>query len=415
MSNVSPNAAMNWKGVRSDKGDNSSFRILTVDDNEAIRYTLVRSLRDAGFQVVEARNGSEALVLAAENPDLITLDVNLPDVHGFDLCRKLKGNPETAHIPILHLSSTFIDAESRVSGLASGADAYLAEPIDRAELVATIGALLRLKNAELQARQQAEIAETARKELATLNAALEQRVIDRTAELSVANESLQDLSGRLLRMQDDERRRIARELHDSVGQLLVAIKMNNVIIEEHGGILNDRASRALSENQSMVEEVLRGVRTISHLLHPPLLDEAGLPSALRHYVDEFSQRSGVDVVLYCDSTIGRLTPDMETAFFRMTQECLGNVHRHAASQSAQVRLWEGDGFVYLEIKDDGRGIPPEKQRLLRLGGGGVGLRGMKERVAHLGGELKVQSTEKGTTITAVLPRQSKDFEKSAVA
>ena len=112
---------------------------------------LVRSLRDAGFHVTEARTGAEALDRARDNPDLITLDVNLPDIHGFDLCKKLKSNPATSHIPILHLSSTFIDAESRVHGLASGADAYLAEPIDRAELVATIEALLRLKNAEARA------------------------------------------------------------------------------------------------------------------------------------------------------------------------------------------------------------------------------------------------------------------------
>lgn len=412
---IPPRQTVTWKGVAPVKGDNSSFRILTVDDNEAIRYTLVRSLRDAGFQVIEARNGAEALARAAENPDLITLDVNLPDVHGFELCRQLKVNPSTSHIPILHLSSTFVDAESRVHGLASGADAYLAEPIDRGELVATIGALLRLKNAETRARQQAEIAEAARRELASLNTALEQRVNERTTELRVANQNLQDFSGRLLRMQDDERRRIARELHDGVGQLLVAIKMNNVIIEDQMGSLDARAAKALSENSSMVEEIMRSVRTMSHLLHPPLLDEAGLPSALRHYVEEFSQRSGVSVVLDCDPTIGRLPADVETAFFRMTQECLGNVHRHAASQSATVALRETEGRIYLQITDDGRGIPPEKQRLIALGGGGVGLRGMKERMLHIGGELAIQSEGKGTTVTATLSRPKTDLEAPAVA
>jgi signal transduction histidine kinase len=412
---TSPSLELKWKGLAPIASDNSAFRILTVDDNEAIRYTLGRSLRDAGFQVLEARNGSEALARAAENPDLITLDVNLPDVHGFDLCRQLKSNPATSHIPILHLSSTFVDPESRVHGLASGADAYLAEPIDRAELVATIGALLRLKNAEMRARQQAEIAEAARSELASLNAALEQRVSERTGELRVANQSLHELSGRLLRMQDDERRRIARELHDGVGQLLVAIKMNNAIIEEQGSALDSRAAKALAENTSMLDELMRGVRTISHLLHPPLLDEAGLPSALKHYVDEFSERSGVNVVLDCDPDIGRLPADMETAFFRMTQECLGNVHRHAASQSASVRLRESEGRIHLQISDDGRGIPAEKQRLLELGGGGVGLRGMRERVAHMGGELQIHSTGEGTTVTATLPRPKEGLEEPSVA
>jgi len=126
-----------WAAFRVDPAGNSAIRILTVDDNEALRYSLVRALRDAGYQVMEARTGAEALTLAAELPDLITLDVNLPDMSGFQVCRKIKADPATTHIPILHVSSTFVDPESRVQGLAGGADAYLAEPIDRAELVAT--------------------------------------------------------------------------------------------------------------------------------------------------------------------------------------------------------------------------------------------------------------------------------------
>lgn len=391
-----------WEGFGTVPDDNSSSTILTVDDNEAIRYTLVRSLREAGYTVIEARTGSEALVRAMENPDLITLDVNLPDIHGFDLCRQIKTNPATAHIPILHLSSTFVDPESRVHGLQSGADAYLAEPIHRAELVATIGALLRLKNAETQARQQAALAESARRELAQLNAVLEDRVRERTAELEAANQSLRELSARILQMQDDERRRIARELHDSVGQLLAAITMNNTAIQQESN-MSPFASGLLRENLSMVEEILRSIRTISHLLHPPLLDEAGLPSALRWYVDEFSKRSGVKVNLQCDQLTGRLPGEVETAIFRVVQECLGNVHKHSSSEVASVRVQQGDEEVSLEVKDEGHGIPADKQRDMARGGGGVGLRGMRERVAQLGGELIIQSSAGGTTITAKLP------------
>jgi DNA-binding response OmpR family regulator len=180
--------------------------------------------KDAGYNVQEARSGKEARI-GSQWPDLITLDVNLPDMTGFQVCRQLKSDPKHS-IPILHVPSTVVDPDDRGKGLDGGADAYLAEPIDRAELVATIGALLRLKNAETRARQQAAEAETARNELALLNASLEDKIAERTAELKVANEGLRELSARLLKLRDEERRRLARELHDSVGQLLAAITMN---------------------------------------------------------------------------------------------------------------------------------------------------------------------------------------------
>lgn len=397
-------AAVPWEDFASGPIDRASTRILAVDDNEALRYSLVRSLRDAGYQVVEARTGEEALARAAELPDLITLDVNLPDMLGFEVCKRIKSNPTTAHIPVLHLSSTYIEPDARVQGLASGADAYLAEPIDRAELVATVGALLRLKNAETLARQSAITAENARRELAQLNETLESRVRERTNELRNANESLRELYARLLQTQDDERKRISRELHDSVGQLLAAIKMNNTAISRDKKKLSARSAQALTDNDAMVDEIVRSIRTISHLLHPPLLDEAGLPSALDWYVEEFSQRSGISVTVECAPSVGRFPTEVETAIFRIVQECLGNVHRHSGSATAKVKLGIKKGAAVLEVSDEGHGIPPGLQGELAAGRrAGVGLRGMRERVAQLGGELQVESAEKGTLIRAMLP------------
>lgn len=391
-----------WEELNS--GDKSAIKILAVDDNDASRYSIVRSLREAGYYVVEATTGREALARVAEIPDLVTLDVNLPDLHGFEVCKQIKSNPATAHIPVLHVSCTSVDADSRVHGLASGADAYLTEPVDRAELVATVGALLRLKAAENLARQQAGLAETARKELAALNESLEARVSERTAQLKLANESLRELSARLLRMQDEERRRIARELHDSVGQLLAAIKMNNEAVLHE--TLSPHAKQALSQNSMMVDEISSSIRTISHLLHPPLLDEAGVPSALRWYVQEFSARSGIDVVLECDSRIGRLSAELETAIFRIAQECLGNVHRHSESPTASVSLRAVEGMIRLEVNDAGRGISEGRLKdLTSYGRGGVGLRGLRERVIELGGRLEVHSAGPGmgTSVVATLP------------
>jgi len=205
-------------------------------------------------------------------------------------------------------------------------------------------------------------------------------------------------------MQDEERRRIARELHDSVGQLLAAISMNISLVEREAHKLSPQAAKAIAENDSFVRQISRDIRTISHLLHPPLLDESGVPSALRWYVEEFSKRSGIDVTLDCSPSVGRFSCELETAIFRMVQECLGNIHRHAQSSTAAISLEASGGFVHLVVSDEGRGISPEKQQQLNSGvGAGVGLRGMQERVAQLAGDLKIESSGSGTTVTAKLP------------
>jgi signal transduction histidine kinase len=387
----------------------SKARVLVVDDNDSLRYTVSRSLREAGYEVLEARNGAEALARASEMPDLITLDVNLPDISGIEVCGQLKSNAGTAHIPILQLSASFVDAESRVRGLQGGADAYLTEPVNRAELVATVGALLRMKSAERLAKVQAQEAEQARQQLADLNSTLEKRVKQRTNELEAANRSLRELSQSLLAMKDTEHKRIARELHDGVGQLLAAIAMNLAVISSEGDKLTERARNAVSDNVSMVDEIVRNIRTISHLLHPPLLDEAGLASALAWYVDEFGQRSGIKVSFECSPAIGRLSSDMEIAIFRIVQESLGNVLRHSQSPTAFVGLDVGDRGITLRIRDEGVGIAVERQQELQTGNrAGVGLRGMGERVSQLGGTLEVSSDPQGTEIAVVLPRPRRE-------
>ncbi len=246
--------------------------------------------------------------------------------------------------------------------------------------------------------------QSAEEQLRKAHAELEVKVQERTADLHLANESLRELSGRLQQIRDEERRHISRELHDSVGQLLAALSMNLAVVQRQSDKLDSTGARAVSENATMVEQISREIRTISHLLHPPLLDAAGLASALRWYVDGFSERSQIKVDLYIPEEFGRLSDEMEIAIFRMVQECLTNIHRHSGGTFAAIRVHEEDHRVSVEVHDQGNGITLEKQLELNSPGRtGVGFRGMRERLRQLGGTLDIRSDGAGTTVTATLP------------
>ena len=232
---------------------------------------------------------------------------------------------------------------------------------------------------------------------------LGEAVKERTVELDRTNQNLRELSARLMQLQDDERRRIARELHDSVGQMLAALGMNLAAVGTDIERLVKTAN-TVNDSAALVQELSREVRTISHLLHPPLLDEAGLASALRWYVDGFAERSKIKVDLEVPADFERLTRESETAIFRTVQECLTNIHRHSESSTARIRITSSDGQISVEIEDRGKGIPPEKQsEMASTGTPGVGMRGMRERLRQLGGSLEIHSNSKGTLVVARLP------------
>jgi PAS domain S-box-containing protein len=234
---------------------------------------------------------------------------------------------------------------------------------------------------------------------------LENRVSERTRELENATDKLRDLSGRLLQTQDEERRRIARELHDGVGQLLAALKMNSSSVTKERTKLSAAARQSLDENATLIEQASQEIRTMSHLLHPPLLDEVGLESALRWYTDGFAQRSKISVHLQLAPDFSEGLPrDLALALFRIVQECLTNVHRHSESSSTFVTLARSWNEITLEVKDKGKGISPEIQSKISSGqSSGVGFRGMRERIHQFGGRLQVRCDEDGTRIVAILP------------
>lgn len=233
---------------------------------------------------------------------------------------------------------------------------------------------------------------------------LEDRIRQRTAELNRANQSLGELSARLMHLQDEERRRIARELHDSVGQTLAALSMNLSTVRTEIDRLKQTAD-TVADSAALVDDMSKDIRTISYLLHPPLLDEAGLSSALRWYIQGFAERSKIKVDLEMPSDFGRLSRELETAIFRVVQECLTNIHRHSGSSTAKVRISQNDGRVRILVEDKGKGIPPEKRsQIASSGTPGVGVRGMRERLRQLGGAMEIDSESgKGTKITVQLP------------
>jgi signal transduction histidine kinase len=219
-----------------------------------------------------------------------------------------------------------------------------------------------------------------------------------------AEELLRSLSARLLQTQDEERRRIARELHDSAGQLLVGLDINLVTVLREANQLSTNAARALSESLGLVKELSTELRNISHLLHPPLLDEAGLPAAIRWYVERFSQRSKISVQLDLCPDLGRLPREIETTIFRIVQESLTNIHRHSGSCTAEVLLTRACGGITVEIRDHGKGLATENYRTYTgLVTPGVGIQGMRERVRQLGGQFDIRSGQTGTSVAAMLP------------
>jgi PAS domain S-box-containing protein len=262
-------------------------------------------------------------------------------------------------------------------------------------------------NLDIQHRKEAE------RQLQQLVETLESRVSERTLELENATAKLRELTGKLLQTQDEERRRIARELHDGVGQLVVAMSINLTSIVSEKEALSAEARQSLEQNQALIEQASREIRTMSHLLHPPLLDEVGLDSALRWYIDGFCDRSKVSVETKLASGFSEDLPrDMALSVFRIVQESLTNIHRHSESPTALVQIDRSPGEITLVVEDEGKGIPAQIQSKISSGElTGVGLRGMRERVRQFGGHLDVRSNGHGTRVVAVLPIPTGPGEK----
>ena len=242
--------------------------------------------------------------------------------------------------------------------------------------------------------------------------ALDTQVQFRTRELERRNSELRDLSGHLMESQEIERRHIARELHDSAGQTLAALGMSLAELSEKAAG-NPTLAKSIENVESLVQHLSKEIRTTSYLLHPPLLDEAGISSALSWYVQGLQERSGLKIELKIPDNFGRLPSEMELLIFRFVQECLTNIHRHSGSKTAQIEIAREEGSVRVAVQDQGTGMSPQRLAEIQSHGTGVGIRGMRERVRQFHGDLVIESNGSGTTVCASLPLKTAVLEQQS--
>jgi len=314
-----------------------------------------------------------------------------------DLSEALAKQPRWSDLPVIVMTGSggSDPASDRLVAMRAplGHVTLVERPVRPVTLLSTVQGMLQARRRQHEIRDHLSEQAEMRRALLESHQRLESEVERRT-------QALRTLSARLLHTQDDERRRLARELHDSLGQYLAALSINLDLIQSNSPEVTAR----LGEARDTLQQCIQETRTLSYLLHPPLLDEMGLESAVRWYVEGFGQRSGIQVKLVLES-MRRMPAVTETMFFRVIQETLTNIHRHSGSRKAEVRLQCEDGIARLEVQDYGSGIPREfLERFQTSGvGGGVGLAGMRERVNELGGQLQIVSGGQGTLVRVSLP------------
>ncbi len=345
--------------------------ILMVDDQPSRLLSYEAILAELGENLIRANSGKEALELLLKNDVAVVLiDVNMPELDGFELADMIRRHPRFQNIAIIFISGVHLADTYRLKGYEHGGMDYISVPV--------VPALLRAK-----VRVFADLHR-------------------KTQQLENLHLELFRLSSRMIVLQDNERRRIARELHDSLGQELSAAK---IIIDASSNQNLSRESRNQKANQAsaLIDNSIQQIRTISYLLHPPLLDEIGLHPALQAYIEGIAQRSGIEIFTQLPSqSFPRLAPELEITVFRIVQEALTNVYRHSGARKAWVTVARDENQVMLNVSDDGKGIG-EQTASFRQGCLGVGIGGMRQRVQEFGGEFEIRNINPGTLVKIAIP------------
>ena len=378
--------------------DFQDYTILIVDDTPVNLGVIVDFLEGYGFGIRIARSGASALKrVQYDLPDIILLDILMPDMDGFEVCRRLRALEATKDIPVIFMTA-LTGTQDQIKGFEVGAVDYITKPLHQEEVLARIKTHLRLRNSTLKLQEQHQQLEvSSRVERERLFEAVRQQ----RQELRALNQKLTDV-------QETERRQLARELHDEMGQALTMISFNLTAIEQAlGADCAPNIRGRLVEANDLVEQTLGKIRELSFNLHPTLLDDFGLFPALRQYVRRYEKSVNVRVELETVGPEDRLPPKIEMALYRIVQEALTNIARHAQAHTVHVYLARGETRLAAVIEDDGQGFPVEKVLSPQMPDGGTGLLGMRERVTLLCGDFDIQSTVgQGTRITIKIPLEA---------
>ena len=340
--------------------------VLIVDDDPTAREALVAILEGEGYDLRQAKDGIQALQLLKQlQPDLILLDVMMPAMDGFEVCRRIRATPPLAEVPIILLTA-LDDRDSLLKGIESGADDFLSKPPDRRELVARVRTITRL---------------------------------NRYRTLMEQRENIRRMAERVVAAQEEERQRISRELHDDLGQALtthlIALRNLQQDLSLPSGTLFERLQSLYDQSY----EIFGKIRSIARDLRPPVLDALGLKVAMQTYCTEFNRRTHLPVVFEAEDSLPELPDTYKITLYRTLQEALTNVIKHAQASQVWVDLSMDDDQVTLTIQDNGIGFSEEKP-----GSNGIGLAGLRERITIAGGRLAVSSTPKrGTILSAQFP------------
>jgi signal transduction histidine kinase len=360
---------------------NEKVNILMVDDQPGKLLSYEVILDALGENLIKANSGKEALeCLLKTDIAVVLMDVSMPELDGFELAAMIRQHPRFQQTAIIFISAVHLTDLDRLQGYQRGAVDYISVPI--------IPELLRAKVSVFS------------------------ELYRKTRELETLNRELRRLSNSLIVTQDEERRRIARELHDGLGQELTAVKM---MLD---GILRPDLSpewkeRAVADSGASLARAIQQVRSISHLLHPPLLDEVGLSCALSQYLGGFTERSGIETSIDIPpEDFPRFKPELETAIFRIVQEALTNVFRHSGAQKVRVGLVKSEDQIVVTVRDDGKGIADHILEF-RPGSVGIGIGGMRQRVKEFGGELRLQNANPGALLEVTIPISSAAFPPPA--